>query len=240
MENEGVILKNYKFNITTLLIFNLLISILIFFSQKKEIIYFCSVVALLLMLFSGLYKKFISFVLFYVALYLFQYMILDFIKIKGIKATVGTFSYIWFNLLPIVILGVVMVNTIKTNELVNFLEKIKISRPFVIAIVVAFSYFPVIGQESKRIRESMKLRGINSSILHTAINPIKTFEYILVPILFRSIKISEELAMNAIIRGIENNGKRSSFYDDSISKIDCLFLIVFFISTAITLKLLYY
>lgn len=49
-------------------------------------------------------------------------------------------------------------------------------------------------------------------------------EYVVVPLIFRSIKVGDELAAAAIVRGIENPGKKQSYYETRMSRTDIVIL----------------
>ena len=62
------------------------------------------------------------------------------------------------------------------------------------------------------------------------LHPIRTMEFIIVPILFKSLRTAEELSCAALVKGIENTGKKTSYFDVRLRAADVVFLF-----TAITL-----
>ena len=64
-----------------------------------------------------------------------------------------------------------------------------------------------------------------------------TLEYAIVPMVFRSLKIADELAASAIVRGIESPYKKESYYVSRIAALDC-FLIVVSVGAAVCCCLL--
>ena len=52
-----------------------------------------------------------------------------------------------------------------------------------------------------------------------------TLEYAIVPMVFRSLKIADELASSAIVRGIESPYKKDSYYITRLTVKDALLVI---------------
>lgn len=65
----------------------------------------------------------------------------------------------------------------------------------------------------------MNILFYNFLLLH----PIKYIEYALVPLLMRMIKISDELSVSALIRGLDSNEKRITLTELRFRIIDLLF-----------------
>ena len=57
-------------------------------------------------------------------------------------------------------------------------------------------------------------------------HPMDTLEYAIVPMVFRSLKIADELAASAIVRGIESPYKKESYYVSRIAALDCFLIVV--------------
>ena len=55
------------------------------------------------------------------------------------------------------------------------------------------------------------------------LHPIRTMEFVLVPMLFKSLKTAEELSCAALVKGIENTGKKTSYFDVKLRPIDAVF-----------------
>lgn len=53
-----------------------------------------------------------------------------------------------------------------------------------------------------------------------------TLEYAIVPMVFRSLKIADELAASAIVRGIESPYKKESYYVSRIAALDYFLIVV--------------
>ena len=80
------------------------------------------------------------------------------------------------------------------------------------------------------IIDAMKLKGLYTSKRAALIHPIRTMEFVLVPMLFKSLKTAEELSCAALVKGSENTGHKTSCFDVRLRAVDVVFLL-----TAITL-----
>lgn len=110
--------------------------------------------------------------------------------------------------------------------------------PNVIAIpfIVIFRYMPTLKEDYGYLRDSLKIRGISTSGLRLFVHPIRSLEFMLVPILFRSIRSAEELSTSVLLRGIENYKNRTNIYPLKFTKID----IVYAVFTVIAVSILWY
>ena len=84
----------------------------------------------------------------------------------------------------------------------------------------------------------MKLKGLYTSKRAAVIHPIRTMEFIIVPMLFKSLRTAEELSCAALIKGIENTGNKTSYFDVRLRPVDAVFSLiavaVLTVSTSVT------
>lgn len=99
-----------------------------------------------------------------------------------------------------------------------------------LVLVVMIRFAPTVILEFREVREAMKIRGFLKSIKTVLKQPLDTLEYAIVPMVFRSLKIADELSASAIVRGIESPYEKQSYYISKITLADT-FLMLF--STAI-------
>lgn len=144
-----------------------------------------------------------------------------------LSATLNGLINIFYICFPPVIMATFVINSSKTSDIIGALDKHKVPRAITIPLTIVIRFIPTIFNEYKNIKDSMALRGINSNILSFVTSPIRSMEYLIVPLVIRSIKISEDLTISALTRGIENDKKRSTLRDHSISKYDFSFLLLY-------------
>ena len=81
-------------------------------------------------------------------------------------------------------------------------------------------YMPTLREDYGYLKDSLKIRGIRTSGIEFFIHPIRSLEFMIVPILFRSIRVAEELSTSVLLRGIENYKNRTNIYPLKFTKID--------------------
>ena len=71
----------------------------------------------------------------------------------------------------------------------------------------------------------MKLKCLYTSKRLTLIHPIRTMEFVFVPMLFKSLKTAEELSCAALVKGFENTGHKTSYFDVRFRVVDVVVLL---------------
>ena len=121
------------------------------------------------------------------------------------------------------LLGTVIKKQKNISEITMALERMRLPRGIILSIAVMFRYFPAIKDDFLIIIDSMKLKGLYTSKRSALLHPIRTMEFIIVPMLFKSLRTAEELSCAALIKGIENTGKKTSYFDVRFRSIDLIF-----------------
>ncbi len=115
-----------------------------------------------------------------------------------------TFVVFLRKIFPCAMLGGILIATTRVNEFMAAMHKLRMPRSIVIPLAVTLRYFPGVIEEWRHIRDSMNLRGLSTSFWGFLKSPIKTAEYVYVPMLFSAAKIADELSAAAVTRGIDN------------------------------------
>jgi energy-coupling factor transporter transmembrane protein EcfT len=115
---------------------------------------------------------------------------------------------------------------IPSGKLIAVFQKSAMPQNVLLILLVIIRFIPTISGELKTIKETMKVRGFTGNGWKIISHPLRTMEYVVVPLIFRSIKVGDELAAASIVRGIENPGKKQSYYKTSISKTDLAILAI--------------
>ncbi|AJD30426.1 MULTISPECIES: energy-coupling factor transporter transmembrane component T family protein [Clostridium] len=161
---------------------------------------------------------------------------LKYITIPGISLMVIVLGVIIIKVIPIVLVGKWTLKTTRMDDLMVALQRMKFPQAVIIPFMVMFRYILTLNMEYKMIRNTMKIRGISDSLGKGLRHPILTIEYILVPLLMRCLKVSDELAASGMTRGLAKDGTRFSIYPVRFTIVDtfaiilgCLFFISLFI-----------
>jgi len=120
---------------------------------------------------------------------------------------------------PLFILGTVL-SSYSSSHLMAAFRKVGIGGSIGIGITVFFRFIPEISIRMKEINNGMKIRGFRASIF----KPLKTFELYFVPLMYKCIDISDTLTCSIISKGIEYDGKKTSFHEVKITFIDIAML----------------
>jgi energy-coupling factor transporter transmembrane protein EcfT len=213
------------------IIITLAFSTMLFCTAKELTILISLLVVFVIFLFSGLVKKSIKFILAYIIIVVFNYVI-NLISIESLTILLSAITYTMLKFIPLVMLSYWLFSTVKVNELIVALEQIKIPKSIILSLAVLFRFLPTVTEELGYIRDTMKMRNIDLSFKRAILQPVKTTEYIMIPLLLRSVKISDELATAALTRGIDGENKRTSLRKVYISFPEIVFVVLFILFTA--------
>jgi len=133
---------------------------------------------------------------------------LKYITVPGISLLMGIFGVTIIKAIPIVTMGRWVIRSTYMDELMVALQRAKMPLTVIIPFVVMFRYIPTLGIEYKMIRNTMKIRGVSDNVFKVLLHPFATIEYILIPLLMRCLKVSDELAASGTTRGMERENKR--------------------------------
>lgn len=165
-------------------------------------------------------------------------VVFRYINISRILFIISLFTFFALKLFPIYMAYVILVKNVQVDELITALERMHIPRMLIIPLVIFYRYIPTISIEIKYIRESLKMRGINTSFIGIIKNPIKAIENLLIPLLIRSGKIADEISAASLCRGLNMTKKRTCASKVSFDKYDMIYCIgclivciLFFISS---------
>ena len=123
------------------------------------------------------------------------------------------------------------------KSLLSILSCTGVCTRIMLVLIVMLRFAPTVLHEFGEVREAMKIRGFLKSVGNVLKHPMDTLEYAIVPMVFRSLKIADELAASAIVRGIESPYKKESYYVSRIAALD-YFLIVVSVGAAVCCCLL--
>lgn len=120
-----------------------------------------------------------------------------------------------------------MIATTRVGEMAAALQRVRLPRSAVVSVCVALRFFPTMGREFKAVTEAMRVRGIALAPATVIRHPVTVMENLLVPVMTRLAIVADELANAAVVRGIDSDKPRSSYYVLRIGPIEILFLIAF-------------
>ena len=169
-------------------------------------LFFLLAVMSVYLLVQGMCKKALKFLLGFGFLFGLQQLIYAYLT--GAAAFFGFVVFIIARFIP-VLMAASALSATGPGELIAALQKLHIPKAVIIPLAVGLRFMPSISKEFSAIRDAMRLRGISLASSNTLAHPVMTIECVFVPFLMRSMKISDELAASATVRGIDNPGPRT-------------------------------
>ncbi len=212
----------HKLNINpiVLIVINILSPTMYIFLNGTYLQYFLALFAIVVLLSMGCFKILLGYIAIYAAM--------QGIIVLGVYITPLSYLSLFFVVLiqsvPCFAMVVALITRYTSAELLSSLESMRIPRVLVVAVTITMKYVPTFRREFKYILESMRLRGISFTIRR----PIKSFQYFVVPQLFRCEALSEEVTAAGLVKGIDAPQRRSSYFEQKIRFSDILFLVIFF------------
>ncbi|MCR4692013.1 MAG: energy-coupling factor transporter transmembrane protein EcfT [Lachnospiraceae bacterium] len=128
---------------------------------------------------------------------------------------------------PMVMSLLLIVKTTRISQFLSAFQAMHLPVKVIIPIAVFFRFLPTVADEWNGVRKAMAFRGIRLSPVQIICHPWKTIEYVLIPMLFSSIAVMEELAASTMARGMDVDIRRSSYDRIKLGVADyCLILII--------------
>lgn len=113
--------------------------------------------------------------------------------------------------------------SISQTSLVKSLIKIKIPRIFVLGVMIAIKFIPLLTKEMRQIFDAMKTRGVTSPL-----NPKVFYRAFLLPLVVRIVNISDLLAISVETRGFTTDKNQVTVYKPIVLKTkDIMFLLTY-------------
>lgn len=121
---------------------------------------------------------------------------------------------------------VLLVKTTKMSHLVSSLQAMHLPMVLVIPLAALVRFVPTVREEWVGVRKAMAFRGISMAPAALLRSPLRSAEYLLVPLLFSSLSVMEELAAASLARGLDSESERSSLVDTRLSVADWVVIVL--------------
>ncbi len=127
---------------------------------------------------------------------------------------------------PMVMSIVLITKTTKISHFLSAFQAMHLPVKVIIPVAVFFRFLPTVADEWNGVRKAMAFRGIRLSPVQIIAHPWKTIEYVLIPMLFSSIQVMEELASSTMARGMDVDIKRSSYEEVKFGVADYIIILL--------------
>lgn len=209
MLNNKVEFKASKPDPRVLIFQVIVVSSLNFVINRPIELLFLFIVMDILMIFQGMTSMAIRSTVTYVFLYIGNTLLI-YLEVPLITMMFTTLIFLCLRLFPVYMSCIILLEKVYIDELLYALEKMHIPKVVILPLAVVYRYIPTIKDEIKQVRESLKMRGINTSFIGMITHPISAVENFMIPLLIRSGKISEELSAASLCKGLDTEHKRTS------------------------------
>lgn len=216
----------YNLNVHVLLIITFCTFGVSFFASQMYFKFIYTAMLFLLMSAYGYLKKAILFVLGYILFLGWFLLNLNF----GINFPAPIMFTFVLTVIPMFMVGYLLTE-IPLGKITTALRQLKLPEKIILITIVTIRFIPTTLMQIVEVKNSMKVRGFINSPIKVLKNPIKTFEYAVVPMIFYSLKISDELSASCVARGIESPCKKTGYYENKYCLTDFFVMLVFVVAT---------
>lgn len=215
MEN----LKKIKINPLVVMFLNMMIPIVYMIKVSEFNHYMFLGFAAFILILHGRYMRLFKFSI--------AYSLFHMVYLLPANSMLFAFLISWIivmiNFLPCLMLASVLVYDYHPTQILSALNLLNLPKSFVIAVTISLRYIPTFKSEFKFMKESLRLRGISYSWK----TPIKSFEYLVVPQLFRCLILAEEITASGMVKGFDAPIRRTSYHDVKFRFFDLLLCVLF-------------
>lgn len=178
----------------------------------------CLAAILLLNVASGFAKDALKLVVLYTALNGLSAVLNADLFIVAILGTIVHLALVFF--LPFSAAGY-LVRSTQVSELMASMEQLYLPRGLIISLCVMLRYMPCLRKDVENIGVAMHMRGIRTG-LGALLTPMKSLEYVFVPLLSGASVMADDLSMAAYTRGVDIPGRKSRYFACRLGWADAL------------------
>lgn len=128
-----------------------------------------------------------------------------------------------YKLIP-VLLVLCLLFAIPSAKLTAGIRQLPIPARIQLTLTVMLRFIPTVASETADIRDAMRVRGLLDSPLAVLRSPLSTFEYAVVPLIFRELKLADEISAAAVVRGIESPCTKHAYYTNRMRMTDVVLM----------------
>ena len=163
---------------------------------------------LLLLLCAGRQRGALKYGSFFLALLAIQLWLVPMLPVSA-GGIIYMFAVYIRKLIPCFMLGSFLISTTRVSKFLAAVGRFLLPKGFTISLSITLRYFPTMKEEWNAVKDAMALRGIPVTAGGFLRHPMRTMEYVYVPMLVSASKISDEITQAAITRGIDHVQRRT-------------------------------
>lgn len=127
---------------------------------------------------------------------------------------------------PFVLALVLVVQTTRISQFLAALQRMHLPEAAIIPVAVLFRFIPTVRDEWDGISKAMAFRGIRLTPSSIVASPFRAIEYALIPLLFSSMSVMEELSAASLARGLDSKCTRTSYEQVRLRAADYVFMAI--------------
>lgn len=158
---------------------------------------------------------------------LLLHIFLGLVPIPVISMAFSMMILLVFQLIPIYMVSIILLEKLQMNELLIALEQMRVPKMLLIPLAVVYRYIPTVKWEIIHIKDSLQMRGLKPSLLGSVLHPMLTIEKFMIPLLIRSSKLADELSAAALCKGLTVDSPRTSCTGVRFDKKDASYCILY-------------
>lgn len=175
-----------------------------------------------LMAVSRILKSVLKFMIFFLMFWVLAIVITTIIT-GDIAYSVEYFSPFFARFFILIAAGFLFAFTTPPQKLAQSLQKLKFPPSIIFTLTITLRYIPTLAREAESIFNALKLRGIRIKGMDLIKKPSYFYRGLIIPLIIRTIKMADEVAIAAESRGFKSNNHRSSLNDVKLGKNDYAF-----------------
>lgn len=129
-------------------------------------------------------------------------------------------------MMPSIISGAYAIKTTDISEWLSMFKQWRFPNAFIVPFAVMARFFPTVREDYRHIRQAMAFRGIGTGASGMLRNPIRSFEFILIPLLMNASQVAQDLTISALTKGLGIPGKHTSLVELNRTVADWLMMAV--------------
>ena len=190
-----------------------------------------TVLPILLLLFSGNFKKAIMYIIIFALAELFLMYGIGHVY-DTLEVIIVMICVMITRILPALIMGAYIFSTTTVSEFIASMDRMRITKKISIPLAIMFRFFPTVVEEFVAINNAMKMRDIRFGGKNSA----KIVEYRLVPLIICSVNIGNELSAASLTRGLSAYEDRTNICEIGFKLQDFIAIILMIVPYLVWMK----
>ncbi len=137
-------------------------------------------------------------------------------------ALVNVVSFYVFRFGVAIGIATYVLRSVTPGEMTAALYRLRLPKVLTIPLTVMMRFFPLAHNEFRAVREATALRGIPLGARSWLLHPLRSIEYVLVPMLASCSRIADDLTAAGLVRGLGQPKRPTSVVPLSFSLPDAL------------------